>query len=74
VQPLIQDYKYRPDQWITSTRRGLISGYLDLYDLPDSTSSKKVTNLADPEATTLLMAHTEYWNNSLLVKTLYNAL
>jgi len=75
VQPLIQDYKYRPDQWINIySPWDIISGYLDLYDLPDSTSSKKVNNLADPEATTLLMAHTEYWNNGLLVKTLYNAL
>ncbi|HEX9129991.1 MAG TPA: hypothetical protein VF850_12600 [Gemmatimonadaceae bacterium] len=75
VQPLIQDYKFRPDQWINIySPWDIISGYLDLYDLPDSTSSKKVNNLADPEATTLLMAHTEYWNNSLLVKTLYDAL
>jgi len=75
VQPLIQDYKYRPDQWINIySPWDIISGYLDLYDLPDSTSSKRVNNLADPEATTLLMAHTEYWNNSLLVKTLYDAL
>ncbi len=75
VQPLIQDYKYRPDQWINIySPWDIISGYLDLYDLPDSTSSKRVKNLSDPEATTLLMAHTEYWNNSLLVKTLYDAL
>jgi len=75
VQPLIQDYKYRPDQWINIySPWDIISGYLDLYELPGSTSSKKVNNLADTEATTLLMAHTEYWNNSLLVKTLYNAL
>jgi hypothetical protein len=75
VQPLIQDYKYRPDQWINIySPWDIISGYLDLYDLPDSTSSKKVKNLPDPEATTLLMAHTEYWNDSLLVQTLYDAL
>jgi hypothetical protein len=75
VQPLIQDYKFRPDQWINIySPWDIISGYLDLYDLPDSTSSKKVKNLADPEATTLLMAHTEYWNNSLLVRTLYDTL
>jgi hypothetical protein len=33
-----------------------------------------VKNLKDPEATTLLMAHTEYWKNGLLVRTLYDAL
>jgi hypothetical protein len=75
VQPLIQDYRYRPDRWINIySPWDIISGYLDLYDLPGSTSSKKVNNLADPEATTLLMAHTEYWNDGLLVRTLYNAL
>jgi hypothetical protein len=42
----------------------------EFVDLPNSTSSKKVNNLADPEATTMLMAHTEYLNDSLLVKTL----
>jgi hypothetical protein len=66
---------FRPRQWINIySPWDIISGYLDLYDLPNSTSSKKVTNLPDPEATTLLMAHTEYWNDRLLVETLYNAL
>jgi hypothetical protein len=75
VQPLIQSYIYRPRQWINIySPWDIISGYLDLYDLPASTSSKKVDNLPDPEATTLLMAHTEYWNGSLLVQTLYKAL
>jgi len=75
VQPLIQDYIYRPEKWINIySPWDIISGYLDLYDLPASTSSKKVENLPDPEATTLLMAHTEYWNDRLLVQTLYNNL
>jgi hypothetical protein len=75
VQPLIQSYAFRPKEWINIySPWDIISGYLDLYDLPNSTSSKKVTNLPDPEATTLLMAHTEYWNDRLLVETLYNAL
>jgi len=75
VQPLIQDYTYRPDQWINIySPWDIISGYLDLYDLPGATNSRKVNNLKDPEATTLLMAHTEYWNDGLLVRTLYDAL
>jgi hypothetical protein len=75
VQPLLQSYAFRPKQWINIySPWDIISGYLDLYDLPDSTSSKKVKNLPDPEATTLLMAHTEYWNDRLLVETLYDAL
>lgn len=87
VQPLIQHYDYRPDKWINIySPWDIISGYLDLYDLPlkkDSTNAeqeadpngkKRVCNRPDPEATTLLMAHTEYWNNHLLVETLYGAL
>ncbi|MDB4870787.1 MAG: hypothetical protein JWL97_1791 [Gemmatimonadales bacterium] len=75
VQPLIQSYDYRPASWINIySPWDIISGYLDLYDLPDSTDPRKVENLKDPEATTLLMAHTEYWNDSLLVRTLYSAL
>jgi len=75
VQPLIQSYDYRPEQWINIySPWDIISGYLDLYDLPGATSSRKVINLRDPEATTLLMAHTEYWNDKLLVQTLYDAL
>jgi len=75
VQPLIQDYDYRPNQWINIySPWDILSGYLDLYDLPGATNSKKVDNRKDPEATTLLMAHTEYWKNPLLIQTLYNAI
>ncbi|HEY1952792.1 MAG TPA: hypothetical protein VGG76_08290, partial [Gemmatimonadaceae bacterium] len=35
VQPLIQDYKYRPKQWVNIySPWDIISGALDLYDLP----------------------------------------
>ena len=75
VQPLIQSYEYRPESWINIySPWDIISGYLDLYDLPGATDPRKVNNLKDPEATTLLVAHTEYWNGGLLVRTLYNAL
>ena len=75
VQPLIQSYDYRPASWINIySPWDIISGYLDLYDLPDATDPRKVNNLKDPEATTLLMAHTEYWKDTLLVRTLYDAL
>jgi hypothetical protein len=74
VQPLIQDYAYRPKQWINIySPWDIISGYLNLYDLPGATDPKRVVNQPDPEATTLLMAHTEYWSDALLVQTLYNA-
>ncbi len=75
VQPLIQSYIYRPEQWINIySPWDIISGYLDLYDLPGAKNPKKVDNRKDPEATTLLMAHTEYWNDPLVIQTLYNAL
>jgi hypothetical protein len=75
VQPMIQDYAYRPKQWINIySPWDIISGYLDLYDLPGSDDPKKVDNLKDTEATTLLMAHTEYWGDRLLVQTLYDAI
>ena len=75
VQPLIQSYEYRPASWINIySPWDIISGYLDLYDLPGATDPRKVQNVKDPEATTLLMAHTEYWNDGLLVRTLYSAL
>jgi hypothetical protein len=87
VQPLIQHYDYRPAKWINIySPWDIISGYLDLYDLPikkgstkvdqqdEQNAKKRVCNRADRDATTLLMAHTEYWNNQLLVETLYGAL
>ncbi|HST08181.1 MAG TPA: hypothetical protein VLJ83_08405, partial [Gemmatimonadaceae bacterium] len=64
-----------PKKWINIySPWDIISGYLDLYDLPASTDPKRVDNRKDPEATTLLMAHTEYWSDPILVQTLYDAL
>ena len=75
VQPMIQDYIYRPREWINIySPWDIISGNLDLYDLPGSTDEKAVKNRKDPDATTLLMAHTEYWSDRILVQTLYDAL
>jgi hypothetical protein len=75
VQPLIQSYAYRPAQWINIySPWDIISGRLDLYDLPGAPIPPGVDNRPDPDATTLLMAHTEYWNDTLLVRTLYDAL
>jgi hypothetical protein len=81
VQPLIMDYKYRPAEWINYwSRRDIISGPLDLYDLaedlggPPEGKPPRVQNEVDPDATTLLVAHTQYWENPLLTRTIYNAL
>lgn len=79
VQPLIVDYKFRPKRWINFwSPWDIISGPLDLYDQPISmhdsagTLRQRVANVRDEEATTLLIAHVEYWKNPLLVKTIYD--
>ena len=80
VQPLIQDYAKRPRRWINVwSPWDIISGELDLYDpprdpdaLPDPAASQRVHNVRDQEATTLLIAHTEYWKNPLVVGTIYD--
>lgn len=80
VQPLIQDYRYRPKRWVNIwSPWDIISGPLDLYDYPDPpprlpTHSQRVDNVPDEEATTLLIAHTEYWENTVLVETIYDAI
>jgi hypothetical protein len=80
VQPLIQDYARRPKRWINVwSPWDIISGELDLYDppralheFPDATLTQRVHNVRDQEATTLLVAHTEYWRNPLVVGTIYD--
>jgi hypothetical protein len=80
VQPLIQDYTLRPRRWINVwSPWDIISGPLDLYDpprelhdFPEETLAQRVHNIMDREATTLLVAHTEYWKNPLVVGTIYD--
>lgn len=80
VQPLIQDYAKRPRRWINVwSPWDIISGELDLYDpprelheFPEATLAQRVQNVRDQEATTLLVAHTEYWKNPLVVGTIYD--
>jgi hypothetical protein len=75
VQPLIRDYNFRPKRWINIySPWDIISGDLGFYDPPGGADPKRVQNEVDPDATTLLAAHVEYWSNSLLFKTLYEAL
>jgi hypothetical protein len=49
----------------------IVSGSLDFYDLPGATDARRVENRRDPEATTLLAAHLEYWENPLLFEILH---
>ena len=74
VQPLIEHYKYRPRKWINIySPWDILGGHLDLYDpLIGADPDKKVRNKVDPDATTLLAAHTEYWQNKLMVRTIYD--
>jgi hypothetical protein len=63
IQPLLQKPTWRPT-WINIySRNDIISGSLDYYD--DGLTAC-IDNLPDPEATTPLAAHTEYWKNRLL--------
>jgi len=74
VQPLIQNYAFRPERWINIySPWDVVSGHLGFYDPPGSTDPRRVCNIDDPDATTLLAAHVEYWNNPLLFTTLCDA-
>ena len=81
VQPLILDYqKFRPldsFRWINiHAPADIISGHLDYYDATDTTGLKginPVINMIDPEATTPLLAHVQYWENAMLHEELYKA-
>jgi hypothetical protein len=75
MQPLIQDYRFRPERWVNVfSPWDIISGSLDFYDLPGTTHPKRVINEVDVEATTLLIAHTEYWTDDLVMRRIYEAL
>jgi pimeloyl-ACP methyl ester carboxylesterase len=70
-QPLIRKYRYRPPSWINIwSRHDPISGSLDYYDEPGETlapdRAKRVENREDPDATTPVLAHNEYWTGRLL--------
>jgi hypothetical protein len=72
VQPMIQDYAFRPARWVNVfSAWDIVSGSLDFYDPPGSTDPKRIQNLRDPLATTLLAAHLEYWENPLLFEILH---
>ena len=69
VQPLIADPYARMFPWLNIySRWDFISGRLRFYDLPGGAApapASAVDNLVDPEARTLLVAHTEYWRDPL---------
>jgi hypothetical protein len=68
-QPLITS-THRP-RWINVwSPADIISGPLDFFDQPDKRNANPVCNVVDPEAATLLAAHTQYWKNSLIYQIL----
>jgi hypothetical protein len=72
MQPLIQKYAFRSMPWINIySPWDIISGALNYYDHPKCrVHPPAVKNEPDPDATTLLVAHTEYWGNAKLRDTL----
>ena len=77
-QPLILDYmKFRPLEsfkWINIfSPADIVSGSLEYYDVKDLPGYNGIINVRDPEATTPLLAHVQYWSNAELHKQLYDA-
>ena len=74
-QPLIMDYPaFRDIKWINVySPNDLFSGALDFYDSADAPgrAGREVINLVDEQATTPILAHVEYWKNSLLYAALF---
>jgi hypothetical protein len=74
VQPLLERESLRP-RWVNIySHWDIISGALDYYDRADRSNRNPVENIKDPNASTLLAAHVEYWRNPLLFKTILEAL
>lgn len=81
VQPLIADSAKRRFDWINVwAPADIISGSLDFYDLPPEeepvagSAFRPVENLRDGDATTLLGAHVEYWENRAVFEVLHKQL
>jgi hypothetical protein len=68
VQPLIDSEVVRAGiRWVNIySPWDIISGRLDFYDPPPGGPAFPVLDERDPDATTFLAAHTEYWRNTLL--------
>lgn len=81
-QPLILDPKFRDPEkfdWINIfSYNDIISGHLEFFDPPSDSTTRKlinpVKNFRDEEATTLLAAHVEYWDNPLVFRKLHEKL
>jgi hypothetical protein len=87
VQPMIQHAGFRPFPWVNVwSPKDIIGGSLEFYDPPkpaEESTAKKVAvehlpkpvdNVEDLEATTLLLAHVEYWRNPTIFQQLHQRL
>lgn len=78
VQPLIQDYAFRQFPWVNVwSPVDIVSGELDFYD--DSTArgysaATRVLNVRDEQASTPLVAHTQYWKTRTIFEQLHSRL
>ena len=73
-QPLVSDYRYRPRRWLNlHSWLDWISGSLDYYDSSPGAEggTRRVENVCDMQATTPVIAHTEYWVGSTLARELW---
>ncbi len=77
TQPLIVDYRVRPE-WINIySRNDPISGPLDYYDPPPRrrpAGARPVENVADDQSWIPLVAHIQYWTNSAFMSRLIAAI
>lgn len=76
VQPLIA--REREFRWVNVwTRFDILGGCLDFYDTPqddEDPNFQRVDNVPDPHAITPLLAHTEFWKNTLIYEKIFEAL
>jgi hypothetical protein len=75
-QPLIRCYDpFRNGlKWINLwSKMDIISGKLEYYDMRPEVDPLHIDNKVDPDASTPLAAHVEYWTGKLLAQTLYEA-
>lgn len=82
MQPLITSPLNRSSiHWVNIySGNDIISGELNFYELPKAVRTGnndpqdvRVKNLADPQAVTPLLAHTQFWSNPLLAEQLQEA-
>lgn len=76
IQPLILSYAFRPQQWVNIwSPMDIISGRLRYYDDMNKTAGggRRVANMWDKEAWVPFAAHTEYWQDELFARQVYDA-